>query len=192
MKLTVTGLPRLLPVLVGLLWFAAEVRRSTHRRREATTDDRGSRILVQAAAVTGAAAALVVTRLTPGKVLATDPFVGWIGFGVLCSGVALRLWCFHTLGRYFTFSVETSTEQPVISAGPYRVLRHPSYTATLLVVLGLGTLFANAWGMPVLAAVTLCGLAYRIRVEERALLATMGQRYRDFAATRKRIIPYVW
>jgi len=184
---------RVLLVVTGLLWFSAEVRRSFHRRHDATTADRGSRILVQLAAVTGAAAAVVVTRLTPGRVLAeTSPVAAWAGLGVLWCGVALRLWCFQTLGRYFTFTVATSEAQPVISAGPYRVLRHPSYTATLLVLLGLGTFFANAWGIVVLLAVVLAGLAYRIQVEERALTAAMGDRYRQFAATRKRIIPYVW
>jgi isoprenylcysteine carboxyl methyltransferase (ICMT) family protein YpbQ len=42
--------------------------------------------------------------------------------------VALRGWSFAALGQYFTFTVMVSSDQPVVTAGPYRVLRHPSYT----------------------------------------------------------------
>jgi protein-S-isoprenylcysteine O-methyltransferase Ste14 len=189
----VTGVIRILVVVTGVLWFSAETWRSTHDRADATADDRGSRILVQLAALCGAAAALVVTRLTSAPVLATiGPAVAAAGLVVLWCGVALRLWCFRTLGHYFTFTVRTSETQPVIESGPYRVLRHPSYSATLLVLVGLGTFFANGWGIPVLLAIAFGGIAYRIHVEERALLAATGERYRRFAATRKRIIPFVW
>lgn len=184
---------QVLLVVSGLLWFAFEVRQSFRSRGEAVADDRGSRLLVQLAAIAGAFAAVGVTRNTPGRVLATiHPAVAWLGLIVLWCGAGLRIWCFRTLGRYFTFTVLTTDTQPVIESGPYRLLRHPSYAATLLVLLGLGTFFANGWGLLTLAAVAFGGLAYRIHVEERALVAAMGDRYRTFAATRKRIIPFVW
>ncbi|NUR70414.1 MAG: isoprenylcysteine carboxylmethyltransferase family protein [Hamadaea sp.] len=184
---------RWLVVVSGLLWFSFEVRQSFRHRGDATAHDRGSRVLVQAAAVAGAFCAVFVTRRTPGAVLATvSPVVAWLGLVVFWCGAALRLWCFRTLGRYFTFTVLTTDTQPVIESGPYRLLRHPSYTATLLVLLGLGTFFANGWGLLALTAITWCGLAYRIHVEERALASAMGDRYRAFAAARKRIIPFIW
>ncbi|MEV6964173.1 isoprenylcysteine carboxylmethyltransferase family protein [Hamadaea sp. NPDC051192] len=184
---------RLLMVASGLLWYSFEVRQSFRSRSEATADDRGSRLLVQVAAVAGALAGAVVTRFTPGQVLANvHPVVAWLGLVVLWCGAGLRIWCFRTLGRYFTFTVLTTDTQPIIDVGPYRLLRHPSYTATLLVLLGLGTAFAKGWGLLTLAAVAMCGLAYRIRVEERALVAALGDRYLAFAAPRKRMIPFVW
>jgi protein-S-isoprenylcysteine O-methyltransferase Ste14 len=38
----------------------------------------------------------------------------------------------------------------------------------------------------------IAALAYRIRIEEQALIAALGQPYLDFAATRARLVPFVW
>jgi hypothetical protein len=50
----------------------------------------------------------------------------------------------HTLGRYFTFTVQTSRDQPVITARPYRLIRHPSYAGLLMVIVAVG-LFIGNW-----------------------------------------------
>lgn len=50
------------------------------------------------------------------------------GIVVFSAGEALRIWSRITLGRYFTYQVMTSKDQPVITSGPYRILRHPSYS----------------------------------------------------------------
>ena len=76
--------------------------------------------------------------------------------------------------------------------GPYRLLRHPSYTGLLCTCLGIGLALGN-WVALLLAIVpTTIAIVYRIRVEERALLAGIGEPYRQFCATRARLIPHVW
>ena len=55
----------------------------------------------------------------------------------------LRGWSIMTLGEYFTGRVMVSADQPVITAGPYRVLRHPSYFGFLLCCAGAGLASAN-------------------------------------------------
>jgi protein-S-isoprenylcysteine O-methyltransferase Ste14 len=111
--------------------------------------------------------------------------VGWLG-------LLLRWWSFASLGEYFTVTVRTSEDQPVVEHGPYRVLRHPSYTGLLLVFAG-GGLIANNWvGAVGAVGVLLIALVYRLRIEERALNDALGDRYQRFAANRARLIPYVW
>jgi protein-S-isoprenylcysteine O-methyltransferase Ste14 len=80
----------------------------------------------------------------------------------------------------------------VIATGPYRLLRHPSYTALWLILIGFG-LMCGTW-IAVVAAVLLpaIGFAVRIRVEERALTRELGEAYVEFASTRKRLIPFIW
>jgi protein-S-isoprenylcysteine O-methyltransferase Ste14 len=102
------------------------------------------------------------------------------------------VWCFYTLGHYFTFTVQTSLDQPVIDTGPYRMLRHPSYAALLLIFIGWGFVYDNWGSLVVLTAAVAAGLVVRIRVEERALSKDLGGKYQEFAATRKRLIPFVW
>jgi protein-S-isoprenylcysteine O-methyltransferase Ste14 len=107
-------------------------------------------------------------------------------------GVALRLWSFHTLGRYFTFTVQTSTDQPVITAGPYRVIRHPSYAAILVAYFGVALLVGNWWFLLGSMAGLTIGVLNRIRVEDRALAADLGPAYQSYAVTHKRLVPFIW
>jgi protein-S-isoprenylcysteine O-methyltransferase Ste14 len=88
--------------------------------------------------------------------------------------------------------LKTTAEQPVISGGPYRVLRHPSYTGLLMTVLGCALMVGNWFGLVACSAVVIAALAYRIRIEEQALIAALGQPYLDFTATRARLVPFVW
>lgn len=111
--------------------------------------------------------------------------IGWLG-------LVLRWWSFLTLGEYFTVVVKTSENQPVVDSGPYRVLRHPSYTGLLLAFAGCGLMLGNWVSAAAAVVVISIALVYRLRIEERALIAELGDRYRDFATSRARLIPYVW
>ena len=96
------------------------------------------------------------------------------------------------LGRYFTTDVAVQRQQPVIRTGPYRFVRHPSYAGALAAFVGIGV-FMSDWLSIVclLVPITLVFLN-RIRVEERALLATLGAPYADYCARTKRLIPGVF
>jgi protein-S-isoprenylcysteine O-methyltransferase Ste14 len=114
------------------------------------------------------------------------------GLALMVAGLVLRGWSIKTLGDYFTFTVMVSQDQPVIKAGPYRVLRHPGYTGILLACAGLGLASANWVGLAGALLVPLAFLLCRIHIEERALYATLGERYRCYAAGHKRLVPLVW
>lgn len=70
-----------------------------------------------------------------------------LAFAIYLAGFAMRRWSEMTLGRYFTFTVMTSADQPVITNGPYRFVRHPGYSGVLLVVLGAGLVTGNWVGL---------------------------------------------
>jgi protein-S-isoprenylcysteine O-methyltransferase Ste14 len=115
------------------------------------------------------------------------------GVFVVIVAVTVVVWAIAEL-RQTVRTVRTSSDQPVIAEGPYRYLRHPSYLGLLLAVTGIGFLIGNWLSLLALTVGVAVGLVYRIRVEEIALLGELGDRYRDYAATRKRLrlIPYVW
>jgi protein-S-isoprenylcysteine O-methyltransferase Ste14 len=121
-----------------------------------------------------------------------SPVIFGLGLGVIWAGIALRWWCFRTLGHYFTFTVMTSANQPVITTGPYRILRHPSYAGILLVLAGIGISYGNWLSLAALIFLPLIGFINRIHVEEAALSATLGAAYTTYASSRKRLIPFVW
>jgi len=182
---------RVLLIGTGALWLLLEVRQGLQHRPDAVTADQGSRPFLRVATMVGAIGAVVAAK-TVTAVIASPATTAWIGLAFLWCGVALRVWSFRTLGRYFTFTVQTSDDQPVITDGPYRFVRHPSYAAILLAVIGLGVLINNWVSLVILAAAVAVGLAFRIRVEERALFEALGDDYRRYAATHKRLIPYLW
>ena len=65
------------------------------------------------------------------------------GMAIMVAGVVLRGWSFHALGQYFTAVIKVSPDQPVITSGPYRLLRHPSYAGGLLAEIGIAVTSAN-------------------------------------------------
>lgn len=117
----------------------------------------------------------------------------WVVAGAACLviGTALRLWAIATLGRFFTATVQCQDGQEVISDGPFRWVRHPSYLGAYLGVVGSAVLLQA----PVSAAIGSVSLglayAYRIHVEEKTLVCEL-EGYRDYQARTARIVPVVW
>jgi protein-S-isoprenylcysteine O-methyltransferase Ste14 len=106
-------------------------------------------------------------------------------------GSLLRRYCWRTLGEYFTGDVKAREDQPVIRSGPYRLVRHPSYTAGMMMFIGVGLALGNWLSFAILTIATIAAYSYRVAVEERALLDTIGEPYRAYMKERKRFIPYI-
>jgi len=111
---------------------------------------------------------------------------------LMCAGIAFRQWAVAVLGPFFTVDVRVQRGQTVVDRGPYRWVRHPSYTGLIAIFVGLGLALDNWAALAVLAVVPTVGLLVRIRFEERALLEGLGEQYRRFAAGRRRLFPGVW
>jgi protein-S-isoprenylcysteine O-methyltransferase Ste14 len=139
-----------------------------------------------------------ILLLPLGRAVAPTAVIGGgvllFGLGVVLGwlGLLLRWWSFVSLGKYFTVVLETSEDQPVVTRGPYRVLRHPSYAGLLLAFAGTGLMVGNWLSAFGAVALVLIALIHRLRIEEHALTAAFGDQYREFAASRARLIPYVW
>jgi protein-S-isoprenylcysteine O-methyltransferase Ste14 len=118
--------------------------------------------------------------------------VFFLGIAVLVAGSLLRRHCWRILGESFTGDVRARADQEIVARGAYAFVRHPSYTAAILMNLGVA-LAVGSW-----AAIALMLLAsflvygYRIAVEERALLSAIGEPYRRYMQSRKRLIPFVY
>ena len=114
------------------------------------------------------------------------------GLVFFLAGLGLRGWSFAALGRYSTYGIVVSPAQPVVRTGPYRWLRHPSYTGGLLICSGVGLMSANWAGVAAMTLLPLAVTVWRIRLEETALLTGLGERYRGYACDRKRLVPLIW
>jgi protein-S-isoprenylcysteine O-methyltransferase Ste14 len=114
------------------------------------------------------------------------------GIALIVAGVGLRAWSIATLGRFFQYQIEIQAGHQVVTTGPYRYVRHPSYTGIALVLAGFALASGDVLSLVAVAVLGGLGLAVRIRAEERQLTEALGADYERFAAQRKRLIPGVW
>jgi protein-S-isoprenylcysteine O-methyltransferase Ste14 len=114
------------------------------------------------------------------------------GMVLIVAGLGLRAWSIFTLGRFFQYFIKVQPGHRVVTGGPYRFVRHPSYTGIALVLLGIALACDDVWGLLAVAVLAGLGLAVRIRAEERQLRDSLGEEYEHFAAGRKRLVPGVW
>jgi len=112
------------------------------------------------------------------------------GIALALAGIALRWYAVLMLGRFFTTRIMTRPDQTVVQKRPYRLVRHPSYSGLLLTALGL-LLCSTNWLSLACFVIALPGFAYRIRVEEGALTAALGDSYREYMRHTKRLVPFV-
>jgi protein-S-isoprenylcysteine O-methyltransferase Ste14 len=158
-------------------------------------DERGTRVSVWAdvATLVSLVGAVAAALAVPSAALPGDPWltVG-LGAALVALGVALRWWAARTLGRYFTRSVMIREGHRVITAGPYRVVRHPGYAGVLVSLVGLALTLGNWLSVVLMVVGFFLGHVPRIRAEEAVLEADLGQPYRELERTRKRLIPGVW
>ncbi len=132
-------------------------------------------------------------RQAPGVAL---PGPGWwpvaLGFVVLALGLALRAWAAHELGRFFRFTVVVQADHRVVDTGPYRLVRHPSYTGLLMIELGLGIELGTWLSIAACLLPPLIAFAIRLRHEEKILISELGEPYRVYMARTHRLVPGVW
>jgi protein-S-isoprenylcysteine O-methyltransferase Ste14 len=110
----------------------------------------------------------------------------------MAVGFALRQWSIATLGRFFTVDVRVHADQSVVTRGPYHWVRHPSYTGLIVFFVGVGFALSNWASLGLFAVLPTIGLVVRIHAEERALASALGDAYRDYEATHRRLLPGVW
>ena len=114
------------------------------------------------------------------------------GLAVLILGVALRTWAILAMGHLFKFVVVIQDDHRVVSSGPYRLIRHPSYSGGLLALAGAGIALHNWISIVAAAGVPLLAILIRIAVEEARMTRDLGDDYRSYARCTKRLIPGVW
>lgn len=114
------------------------------------------------------------------------------GLLVMWTGLAVRIWAIVVLGKSFRTTVEVDSGQQVVDSGPYRWVRHPSYTGIVLLMAGLGLVYGNWPALAILLALPVGVLIHRILVEEAVLTEAMGTAYAEYAARTKRLVPGLW
>lgn len=174
-------------------WVVLEVSllvRDRVRARGGRVHDRGTRTLIRAAIGAAITAATVAASRAPSLRMPFGYRVA--GVFVMWLGLALRVWAIGALGTAFRTTVEVEPGQAVVSTGPYRWIRHPSYTGLLLILAGFGLALGNWLALAACLALPSPAIVRRIHVEEAELNRVLGDPYSAYQTRTKRLIPGLW
>jgi len=118
----------------------------------------------------------------------------WIvtGATLLIAGTAFRLYAIHTLGKYFSSTVQIKTEHKIITAGPYKILRHPSYTGAYFAMLGSAIFLQSIIGILIFGIGMLFVYHLRIKTEEQTLIQNFKEDYLNYSEHTYKMFPFVW
>lgn len=114
------------------------------------------------------------------------------GLALFAACLGLRWFSVAYLGRLFTYDVVIVADHRVVDSGPYRHIRHPAYSGSLLTFLGLGICGGNALALLVLLTPVALAFLRRIAIEEAALTSALGHHYGDYTARTRRLIPLIY
>jgi protein-S-isoprenylcysteine O-methyltransferase Ste14 len=176
------------------VWIGTELWLGSRRTRPpagATGHDAGSKWFVIASVWTSVAIGLQVAYWVPRTAIQSPRMPVFIfGLVLMVAGMALRWYAIRVLGASFTCEVSTRPGQVVVESGPYRWVRHPSYTGGLLTLLGVLVCCVN-WASLAALILAVAGYAYRIGIEEKALETHLGAAYVDYMRRTRRLIPFL-
>lgn len=118
--------------------------------------------------------------------------LSWAGCAMMALGIAFRWWAVRVLAGHFTVDVDIQPGHRIVRRGPYRWLRHPSYSGALLTFYGFALALGSVAALLLVVVVVTAAFLWRIRVEEGVLQAAFGPAYDDYARTTWRLLPWVW
>lgn len=136
--------------------------------------------------------------------LTTTVIVGYI---MMTIGGLGRLWCYKTLGKFFTYEITIRKSHQLIKTGPYNYVRHPSYSFILILVIGfllvhqrLRNFFPNNYliqiifdpiGIAIINILIILPIVRRVVREEKELSKKFGNEWNQYALKTKRFIPKI-
>lgn len=181
--------------LLIALWVASEIALGLTRRSTAAPGeslDRSSLRVLWVAIVASVTAGVLLAGSRNGAL--QGPRVAWESAGVslIVAGLVIRWAAILSLKRSFTVDVAVAKGQAVVANGLYRWIRHPSYAGSLVSFVGFGMTLRHWTSLAVMVIPITAAFLYRIRVEEEALRAGLGEAYASYARRTKRLVPFVY
>jgi protein-S-isoprenylcysteine O-methyltransferase len=179
--------------VIGILFGTSEMLLAFAKRRgqRDAKADAGSLPLIWIVVGVSIGAGFFLARAFPQGRFGDVAAARTAGVVIFVLGAALRWYAIFYLGRYFTIDVRVGEDQHVVDTGPYRFIRHPSYTGSYLQFLGFALCIGNVWSLLMLVPIVIA-FSYRIRVEERALERGLGEAYASYRRRTKRLIPFLY
>lgn len=180
--------------ILALIYGVSEIALAFAKRsgRQARSRDRQSLPLLWIVIFASIFCAFSAFGWFPEATMTARPAWRIAGQALFIAGLLLRWWSIWYLGKYFTVNVAVHSDHRLVDTGPYRRLRHPSYTGALLIFAGLGLTSGNWAAFAFLVVPITIAFLLRIRVEEAVLEEALGETYRAYRARTQRLLPFIY
>ena len=182
------------PLLLGAIFGLSELYLAFTRRSRTRvlSRDRRSVLILWAVIIVSIFFAIQMVWIAQGATLPYQRGFYIFGFCLFLGALILRWYSIGYLGRFFTVNVAIDPDHSLIDSGPYRYIRHPSYTGALFALVGFGFCLGNWLSIVFLTVPIVVAFLWRIRIEENAMLEVLGQDYRDYMRRTERLIPWIY
>lgn len=182
------------PVLIGIAFGLSELALSLLRRAGSNVNakDRHSLLLIWAVVAAAMLFGVALAHLLPGLTLPHQQLFYAVGLVIFVGGLALRWYAIRYLGRWFTVNVAIADDQPLIDTGPYKLMRHPSYTGALMAFFGFALCLGNLASLILVTGASVGVFSWRIHIEEKVLAEAFGARWQHYCARTRRLLPGVY
>jgi len=184
-----------LSLKLGLAYFLSELLLTITRRsrsRTGTKQDRSTLAVIWLVIMVSMVAGVFVAMNWPVARLPNGQLFAYVGVVLFVVGLLLRWWSIITLGRFFTVDVTIEKDHELVERGPFRLVRHPSYTGVLLAFVGFALTLRNWAALLIILVPIFAAFIRRMNVEEEALSRALGSRYADYMRRTKRLVPFVY
>ena len=184
-----------LSLQLGLVYLFSELLLTLTRRsrsRTGTKQDQSTLGVLWLVILASVAAGVCVAASWPAAALTHRDVLAFAAVVLFGAGLGLRWWAIVTLGRFFTVDVTIEKDHELVERGPFRVVRHPSYTGVLLAFVGFTLALRNWAALLVVLVPILFAFIHRMNVEEAALSRALGSRYLEYMRRTKRLVPFVY
>jgi protein-S-isoprenylcysteine O-methyltransferase Ste14 len=121
--------------------------------------------------------------------LSFSHWVRWAGVALALAGFALLQWAQVALGKSWSDTPRMMKEQMLITSGPYQSIRHPIYTAFILILSSPLLISANWLIGLTWMGMTITEVASRIGFEESLMLEYFGDQYQEYMNQTGRLLP---
>lgn len=113
------------------------------------------------------------------------------GIALTVAGYAATIWCYVIMGNAWRIGINRQEKNQLVTAGPYRWIRHPIYAFQTMMLLGAVLLLPTICSVAIIF-LHLFFVLIKAKDEEAYLLTVHGEAYREFMAKTGRLLPKFW
>ena len=109
---------------------------------------------------------------------------------LIAGSVWIVVAAIRTLGKQWSLAARLIEGHELVTSGPYGLVRHPSFSGMLGMLLATGIAITRWWWLPLGVVLFVAGTVIRTRAEERLLREQFGAAYDAYAARIPALIPF--